>query len=89
MASANSFCKAYSQFARVVMTERQNGGSMAKLMDMDMSRMGENADIAQRVIIEAFEEPRWETQERKRNAIVDFENQAHLVCVKLQLGAKQ
>ena len=81
-ASAQDFCNAYSFLARAIMTDRQAGRPMSELMEINGGKTGLPADVLHQLVIQAYEIDRFNSPEYKRNAIIDFENNAHLWCVK-------
>jgi len=70
-------CANVAQLAETVMQQRQRGASMRELM----SRVPDN-DVARRIIMAAYEEPRYNTREYQQNEIRDFENKYFLECMR-------
>ena len=74
------FCKALGDLAETIMTARQEGASLSDMMGR--IKDSEIADIQRKIILAAYEEPRWATEETKKEAIEDFRNEIELECYK-------
>lgn len=76
-------CKSTAGAANAIMSSRQRGVSMTEMMDK-VVHPAEPAikDIVKAFVIEAYNRPRYETPEYQRKSVLDFENYAHLTCIK-------
>lgn len=79
--SRNEFCTAASSFAREVMTARQEGFSMSKLISMAGAEEAAAAG-ARELIIVAYGQTRWNSERGQQRAIENFENDVHLGCMR-------
>ena len=79
--SRNELCTSISSYANVVMTARQAGFSMSKLMSVagleDPAAAG-----AKEIVIAAYGQRRWNSERGQQRAIEDFENDIHLGCMR-------
>lgn len=72
-----TMCSSASKFAETVMVERQNGRSMAELIEA-----AEGNDLLETIIISAYEEPRYGVENNKQQSVEDFRNKVYLQCAK-------
>jgi hypothetical protein len=77
-------CGAIGKLAKSIMERRQEGVSMN-----DMMQAGQNVDesirtITKRIVIAAYELPRYSTQEVIDRTVSDFENEIYLECIKVR-----
>jgi hypothetical protein len=79
-----SLCSDLSGLSNKIMTARQNGASMPKLMDAMTNKIpdGKLNNIVRELIISAYETSRYNSEEIKARKISDFENETYLSCVK-------
>ena len=84
-AETHKICSAYAETARMVMKGRQDGHPMAKMMEI-MGRfdegMGPNHDLGRSFVVEAYEQPQYQTKEIQLRTIGEFENKTYLTCHK-------
>lgn len=75
-------CGMVNELAGSIMSARQRGVDMAQAM----KAAGENAeaDFIRKIIIAAYEKPRYSVAENQQAAVTDFKNSVYLICVKLQ-----
>lgn len=66
-------CKSYSELAGSIMSARQEGTEMSKLMSNSTSP---------ELVVSAYELSRYTTETYKASAISDFANKAYLDCIK-------
>lgn len=74
-------CKSLSEMAGSIMKGRQGGVEMAAMMEVKQ----EDADVTQaarKIVVQAFEQPRYATKPMQEKAVVDFKNDQFLSCVK-------
>jgi soluble P-type ATPase len=79
-------CKSHSYLAGEVMNSRQSGQQMAAVIDIvkaeaDNSRL---VQLAQLIVVDAYESPRFSTENYKARAISEFKNKWYLRCFKAQ-----
>lgn len=74
-------CQIVADYAEVVMTDRQNGEPMSKAMERSDNY------VAEKLVIEAYEEPRWNNDTQKSGAIADFRDRWYLKCAR-HIGEK-
>lgn len=79
-----ALCDAQGDFAEIVMKNRQDNISMADqirivrnyFVDRDQRR------IMQAIVQYAYEVPRYQTREYRRNAVAEFRNDIYSICLK-------
>lgn len=76
-AQAIATCKGISELATTIMTQRQNGTDMAQMMET----AGGN-QLAQRIVVAAYDQPRMRVAQNQQVEIQDFANEAYLACLK-------
>ena len=75
-----------SDIAKTIMSARQAGVPMSKLMKLnhnEKASYAEISDILDEITIDAYEVPRFSTEEYKQKAITDFQNKWYLRVVKI------
>jgi len=75
-AEEKDHCLQISSLAESIMTGRQMGLPMSKMMGVT------DLDLARTMVIEAYEHPRFSTEQVKKRAIGDFRDRWYLACVK-------
>jgi len=75
-----STCRLYSDLATTIMGARQHGIPMADVMEVEADPS--IADLRRSLIIWAYEEPRYYTEDLQRDSAVDFANEVYLACMK-------
>lgn len=73
-----NICEAYSKLANGVMTLRQLGEGMASVYS------GSDTDHYRKLVIDAYEQPRYSSKAYQDKAIAKFQNKAFLQCIKSQ-----
>ncbi|HGM7097126.1 TPA: hypothetical protein ACKQAS_001778 [Stenotrophomonas maltophilia] len=73
-----ALCKASSGLAASIMDARQSGVEMSKMMETATT------DLAKRLVISAFEQPRMSVEENRANMSRDFSNDVYLECIKAE-----
>lgn len=81
------FCGVISKLANSVMTSRQNGVAMSKLMQAKVSDEAMN-DLGALMIEQAYDSPAYGSPEYKQKAATDFENSWFSNCLKARSAAK-
>lgn len=76
----SSRCKSVSGLAESVMKSRQAGISMSSLMDMASDPAIK--DTVSAMIMDAYEQPRFSTDQMKQETIADFRDAWYLKCAK-------
>lgn len=86
--AAMTLCATESEAARRVMQLRQRGAPLSRLMETTNGTSGTEVQRRQRdMILEAYSQPRFHTDEAIERAITDFENDEYLRCARrLSLG---
>jgi len=67
-------CTLIGKLAAVIMEKRQDGVDMSRLMEIA------ETELVQRLVIFAYEMPRYSSEDYKRTAVQDFANEAMGVC---------
>lgn len=80
-AGADSRCEKVAELAEMIMTARQEGVPMVSLMKAGSPGEGA-ADLTRMLIVAAYEEPGFATKENRARAVVDFQNDVYLQCIK-------
>lgn len=75
--SPQETCKSYANLSKTIMGARQAGASMAEMM-----QIADGDKLQEEIIIEAFDKPRMNLEENRREMAVDFENEIYLQCIK-------
>ena len=80
-------CQVQEQGASAIMGLRQNGERIAKILSTYENQNPADTDtdvnkMIKRVILEAYEEPRFMTEEFKSRAITDYADKVFLRCLK-------
>jgi len=73
-AASEAECNFFGLQAEMIMEARQNGKNMGEVIKSWPSK--------KELIIQAYEQPRFHTEENKKIAIQDFTNKAILKCYK-------
>ena len=69
-------CEKVGELAGLIMTARQNGAAISKVM------AAMDADSFEKLVINAYEQPRYSGQEYKKRAVEDFRNEVETACFK-------
>lgn len=84
----NAFCDQLHDLSFKIMIMRQQNVSIAEQMET-IDKMGEINqknkpfhDLLRKVVVSAYEEPRYEVEENKKNAALDFANDWSTPCYK-------
>lgn len=75
-----AMCNSVASIAETIMKARQDGVSMAKMMEIPEPE-GSNG-LGEGLIIAAYESPRYSTEEMQTRSIEEFRDKAYLQCVK-------
>lgn len=75
-------CDVIVKLAKSIMERRQEGVSMADMMDITLKLDENTRKITKGIIIMAYDHPRYSTPEVIERTIRDFENDVYLECVK-------
>lgn len=70
-------CKNVEKFARLIMTERQNGTPASELLT------NAQTDLIKDIILEAYSKPRMHAKETKQRLVDDYANKVYLQCYKV------
>ncbi|KQD03324.1 hypothetical protein APD01_00160 [Acinetobacter soli] len=74
------------EIAESVMTQRQNGASIAKLLDVNDFAFKNSADktmknVINHIIMDAFQEPYYNLPSLKRSQLTDFSAKYYIACM--------
>ena len=84
-----SNCKGFEHLARSIMTARQKGEDMSKLMGVAADPARASAkDLTTNLIFSAYRQPRYQTEDMQQKAIDDFSNDTYLGCAEAANGCK-
>lgn len=76
-------CAMKESVARDVMTRRQDGHSLTgQLKAIDLPDYPKESATSKKMVMDAYEVPRWQTDGKKRAAIDDFANRVAADCLK-------
>jgi len=78
----NATCLILGQLAKGVMTGRQSGVPISRMLAMLDGGDSDIDNLAKTMMIEAYEEPRWKGSEYQSRAITEFENSVMVKCYK-------
>lgn len=80
--SETQLCTVASELAKMVMQKRQEGVLMsAILVALDKVERNPFIDLSKKLVIAAYEKPRYSTEDFKNRAIIDFANESMSVCM--------
>lgn len=74
----DSYCQIAGGLASEIMTGRQSGRDMAQML------AATKGEASRYMVVSAFEQPRYRTEEAQTRAIQEFKNAMFLECVKAQ-----
>jgi len=74
--SKSEKCELNSDLAKDVMTLRQSGFAMSKLMESNKS------ELMSQMVIEAYDKPRFQTEAAKKREVEDFRDKWFSMCLK-------
>lgn len=86
---SDAYCAQIGHTANSVMQARQSGLEMSQLMDA-ASKSGDATgnqnlvSMARKLIVLAYQSPRYSTNEMKTKSIQEFTNEAELACYQVQ-----
>jgi hypothetical protein len=75
-------CLLIGQLAKGIMTARQSGTPMSKVINLLGGEASTINDLARQLIIDAYEQPRFSGDKYQQRAITEFENEAMVMCYK-------
>lgn len=73
--SNEDVCQSVSELAEMIMDIRQMGGSAQELMEINGSH-----PLARSLVLEAFAEPAYNTEEYQKKASREFKSKTYLEC---------
>ena len=83
-AEGDGVCSSFESFAATVMEKRQGGVRMQVMMEIVNS--GEASpqltEVMRGIVINAYEQPNWNSKEMERGAVREFRNEVYLECIK-------
>jgi len=74
-------CEKVAELAEMIMSARQEGVPMVAMMKSNSQGEGAS-ELSRMLIIAAYEKPGFSTKENRSRAVVDFQNDVYLQCVK-------
>ena len=77
--STHELCKDIGTLAETIMKHRQVGTSVIRMMEI-----ADTDGLAQVIIKEAYEMPRYSSEEYQRRAISDFRDDYYITCLKVR-----
>jgi hypothetical protein len=77
-------CKEVSEVSGAIMQARQNNIPIISMIEVidNMEMTDGQKDAFKQLIRHASSTPRYSTEENKKNAVMDFQNQAYVSCSK-------
>ena len=81
IAQANpiSLCDSYGKLAEAIMRARQNGATPTQLLKLAEAR---DAQLANAIIMEAFEVPRFATANYQNATVAEFRSKVEFACLR-------
>lgn len=76
----DQYCESVGRLAKVTMGLRQQGVSLSAQMKVVAGAKGNVKQIMQLVTLDAYDTPRWITDERKARAVEDFQIEWEVEC---------
>jgi hypothetical protein len=76
----DEFCTSYAGAAEAIMTARQAGASMERMLAVSDNHP-DVRNVTRELTINAFKVPRFSTDKFRADAVQDFRNAAHLHCL--------
>jgi len=83
VASKEEFCAGVSGLAEEIMGVRQNGVPISKLVEA-ISKLDQEPQLKEytkKIIVTAYDEPRWSTEQHKQQAVTEFGNMTYITCI--------
>jgi hypothetical protein len=84
LAAPEEACAGHAAFAREMMESRQAGVPITELVAL-VKELGDYTALNQEIILQAYEAPRFTTQEHQRRQITEFQDTVYVACMR-QLG---
>ena len=77
-------CQTTANLAEIVMTRRQEGVSIVEMVTIvkDMPIGSKERELTESILINAYGQPKFSTEEYIEEAITDFKNEVYLECAK-------
>lgn len=86
--SVQELCETFGQVAEQIMTDRQSGEPMSELMaHYTQTENNDTNGLTRAMIIDAYNQPAYRTQEMQTYEISNFRNNVELVCYESFGGA--
>ena len=80
-------CGKFGELATTIMENRQSGVSMAKMMEAIAG--GEENPLIEKLIISAYDSPRYSTERMQKRTVEEFRDEVYLECVKGMRAQKE
>lgn len=82
----DSVCSSIANLANMVMTNRQAGVPLTKMIELtEAGAKKEVQKFIKRIIIRAYDHPRYYGATWQHRVIIDFENEIYLECIKQEV----
>lgn len=72
-------CTSVAEMAGIIMSRRQEGASMSKVMD---AATNSGSSVAEEMVIEAYDSPAYSTDDYRESAVTEFTNTWYSKCLK-------
>ncbi|MCO6427541.1 hypothetical protein [Nitrosomonas communis] len=77
-----SWCESISKLGAAIMSSRQSGVAMSEIMKQKFFESQKLNNLIEAMTINAFEEPRYHSEEMQKRSVEDFRNSVYLECTK-------
>jgi hypothetical protein len=74
-------CEVIADLAEGLMGARQAGASLSAVMSIAAAEP-QVRELVEAMILDAWSEPRWRTDESQSRAVADFRDRMHLLCLR-------
>jgi hypothetical protein len=78
----HTICRSHTEFAEKVMKFRQEGVSIAKMIELSQDEGNDIREYVESLILSAYEQPRFSTARIRQETIENFRDEAYLACAK-------
>ena len=79
------FCESYAGVAEAAMEQRQRNTAMTEVMKAAGYVYGQPLDRVQQIVVEAYKQPRFNTEKNQSQAILEFRRKIEVTCFKSQI----
>ena len=78
-------CDSYGGVAEAVMEQRQRNAPLTEVMKAAEYVYGQPLDYLQQIVVDAYEQPRFNTKENQSQAVLEFRRKIEIACIKSQI----